>query len=216
MVRAELPEPDPEKPGSHALFSGRVGRLGSRRSGILNMIWCLEKRRTPLQHSQADSKPGPCSVGSTLRIPTDGALVRRCLRRCAKRSWDLGKLDIRTAFLLAPLLYREARQTIAHAPQVFNIAHICEEKKWRVDRAMYGLRTSPRSRSTYRDTTMRSTRGRFRGKIICFRQSRSDESLWHIALLPNKGTEGGSRMFMEKWRCSEPQRASATGEVKFQ
>ena len=40
---------------------------------------------------------------------------------------------------------------------------------------------------------MRSMRGRFRGKIICFRQSRADESLWYILLLPGEddGTKGG-------------------------
>ena len=93
---------------------------------------------------------------------------------------------------------------------------------------------------------MRTMRGRFRGKIICFRQSRADESLWFTLLLPGEddGTEGGdeanpthgiilvyvddlliaavaalarevSRMFQEKWRCTEPEWASVTGEVKF-
>ena len=93
---------------------------------------------------------------------------------------------------------------------------------------------------------MRTTRGRFRGKIICFRQSRADESRWYILLLPGEddGTEGGdeantthgiilvyvddlliaavaalarevSRMFQEKWHCTEPEWASVTGEVKF-
>ena len=176
----------------------------------------------------------------------DGVLVRCCLRVCARRSWDLGALDIRTAFLLAPLLYREARPTIVKVPRVFNIANICQEKFWRVDRAMYGLCTSPRSWSTYRDTTMKTMRGKFRGKIICFRQSRADESLWYIILLPaeGEGDDGGdeantvhglilvyvddlliaaiaalakevSRMFQEKWRCSEPEWASVAGEVKF-
>ena len=123
----------------------------------------------------------------------DGVLVRCCLRLCAERSWDIGALDIRTALLLAPLLYRAARPTIVRVPRVFNIAKICEKKFLRVDRAMYGLCTSPRSWSTYRDTTMRSMRGRFRGKAISFRQSRADESLWFILLLPDEGegTEGG-------------------------
>ena len=176
----------------------------------------------------------------------DGVLVRCCLRLCAERSWDIGALDIRTAFLLAPLLYREARPTIARAPRIFNLAKIREERFWRVDRAMYGLCTSPRSWSTYRDAAMKATRGRFRGKIVCFRQSRADESLWYILLLPDEGegTEGGdesdttqgiilvyvddlliaavaalarevSRMFQQKWRCSEPEWISTAGEVKF-
>ena len=81
----------------------------------------------------------------------DGVLVRCCLRVCARRAWDLG----RTAFLLAPLLYREARPTIVRVPKVFLEAKICEERFWRVDRAMYGLCTSPKSWSSYRDTTMR-------------------------------------------------------------
>ena len=123
----------------------------------------------------------------------DGVLVRCCLRVCARRSWDIGALDIRTAFLLAPLLYREARPTIVRVPRVFLEAQICSEKYWRVDRAMHGLCTSPRSWSTYRDTTMKEMRGRFRGKIVCFKQSRADESLWFILLLPSEGdaTDGG-------------------------
>ena len=123
----------------------------------------------------------------------DGVLVRCCLRVCARRSWDIGALDIRTAFLLAPLLYREARPTIVRVPRVFLDAQICEEKYWRVDRAMYGLCTSPRSWGTYRDTTMKAMRGQFRGKVVCFRQSRADESLWYILLLPAEGdaVEGG-------------------------
>ena len=176
----------------------------------------------------------------------DGVLVRCCLRLCAERSWDIGALDIRTAFLLAPLLYREARPTIVRVPRIFNLAKICEERFWRVDRAMYGLCTSPRSWSTYRDATMKAMRGRFRRKIVCFRQSRADESLWYILLLPDEGegTDGGdksdttqgiilvyvddlliaavaalarevSRMFQQKWRCSEPEWISTAGEVKF-
>ena len=114
----------------------------------------------------------------------DGVLVRCCLRLCAERSWDIGALDIRTEFLLAPLQNREARPTLVRVPRVFNIAKICEER--------FCLCTSPRSWSTYRDTTMKAMRGRFRGSIICFRQSRADESLWYIVLLPGEsdGVEG--------------------------
>ena len=93
---------------------------------------------------------------------------------------------------------------------------------------------------------MKAMRGRFQGKIVCFRQSRADESLWYILLLPDEGegTDGGdksdttqgiilvyvddlliaavaalarevSRMFQQKWRCSEPEWISTAGEVKF-
>ena len=122
----------------------------------------------------------------------DGVLVRCCLRVCARRAWDLGALDITTAFLLAPLLYRESRPTIVKVPKIFLDASICRERYWRVDRAMYGLRTSPKSWSSYRDATMRSMRGKFRGKVVCLRQSSADESLWYILLLaPETDGEAG-------------------------
>ena len=40
---------------------------------------------------------------------------------------------------------------------------------------------------------MRSMRGKFRGRIICFRQSRADESLWYILVIPaeENAVDGG-------------------------
>ena len=85
-----------------------------------------------------------------------------------------------------------AQKTIC-LPKTRSQGKICEETLWRVNRAMYGLVTSPRSWSTYRDTTMWSMRGTHRGKDVRFRQSRADDSLWYILLLPveEDGEAGG-------------------------
>ena len=110
----------------------------------------------------------------------DSTLIRCLLRLVATENWDLGALDVRTAFLLAPLLYQEERPTLVTVPKLFQQAKICQEKFWRVKKALYGLKTSPKSWGTFRDKTTRQMENEFQGKRVSFVQSKVDESLWFV------------------------------------
>ena len=90
------------------------------------------------KQSQEDSYAGGCQT-DTLRI---------MLVRCAALQWSIASTDIRNAFILAPIHEEEETDEAVYAlypPKVFQLANVQHARRlWRVDRALYGFRRSPR------------------------------------------------------------------------
>ena len=107
----------------------------------------------------------------------DSVLIRLVLRECALRGWSLCVLDVRTAFLLAPLLFQEERPTLVQVPKMFLMGGICKETVWRVKRALYGMVTSPKSWEVYRNSTMSKMKGTIKEGEITLAPSAVDGSL---------------------------------------
>ena len=82
----------------------------------------------------------------------DGTTLR-CLMRCAaQRSWSIGTVDIKTAFLLAPRPDERERLLVARPPRVLVEAGICPPTElWEISHAVYGLNDAPANWSHYRD-----------------------------------------------------------------
>ena len=57
----------------------------------------------------------------------DSVLIRILLRMVALMSWSLCVMDVRTAFLLAPLLFQEDRPTLVQVPKLFLMGGVCKE-----------------------------------------------------------------------------------------
>eukprot|EP00913_Durusdinium_trenchii_P015946 g14985.t1 len=109
----------------------------------------------------------------------DGCQVRALVRTAALRSWTIAATDIRVAFLNAPR--REDGKLVANVYKRLGLAR--EGEVWLVRLAMYGLTTSPRDWSQYRDRTLpviswvREREGRnVRGHFI----KTADENLWRL------------------------------------
>ena len=84
----------------------------------------------------------------------DGCQVRSVLRTASLREWSVAGTDVRTAFLNAPR--RSDRKLVAmEVPAVFRALGLAAEGElWLIRLAMYGLTTSPRDWSIYRDATI--------------------------------------------------------------
>ncbi|CAE7711414.1 unnamed protein product [Symbiodinium sp. CCMP2592] len=153
----------------------------------------------------------------------DSVLIRLVLREAARRGWRLAVLDVKTAFLLAPLLFQEKRPTLVLVPKLFLLAGICKEPMWRVRKALYGLSTSPKSWEAYRNQVMAKLRGRVPGGEVTLIPSGVDDSLWYVQVGTRRAgavicyvddlliaaepgvAEEVARMFTTTWKCTEPQ-----------
>ena len=168
----------------------------------------------------------------------DAATIRAMARKAAQQSWRLASIDVRTAFLLAP---RRGKGLLAvKPPSVLIAANICDPNEvWLVDRALYGLQSSPKDWGIFRDDEMKgwswksSTGTHFR-----LEQTR-ESNLWRIKELLENGhevTSGHVIVYVDDmlvsgrdetitayldhvkgiWECSPPDWTSVDGPaVKF-
>ena len=153
----------------------------------------------------------------------DSVLIRLVLRECALQRWNLCVIDVRTAFLLAPLLFQEERPTLVQVPKMFLMGGVCKETVWRVKRALYGMVTSPKSWEVYRNATMSKMKGAIKEGEIMLVQSSVDGSLWYILVGARRvglvvcyvddlliagekeAASEAAEMFRRTWKCTEPQ-----------
>jgi len=93
------------------------------------------------------------------------------LRLGALKSWTAGCTDIRTAFLNASRRY-ETRLMAMEIPIVFKKLGLAESNEvWLIDKAIYGLTTSPRDWSLSTSSRPKS----------CWKfKKKTDENVWRI------------------------------------
>ena len=153
----------------------------------------------------------------------DSVLIRLLLREVALRKWRVCVIDVRTAFLLAPLLFQDSRPTLVMVPKMFLIGGVCKETVWRVKRALYGMVTSPRSWEVYRNQTMSQLKGTIKEGEVTLRPSEVDGSLWYVLVGDRRAgavvcyvgdllivgedevAAEVANMFRKTWKCTEPQ-----------
>ena len=97
----------------------------------------------------------PSSEDSTYATGVEAVSVRAALAIASRRLWRPTALDIRTAF--APVRVPNKTTIIVKPPRILiDLQLVPEEERWIVDRALYGLTSSPRDWSVYRDQTLQS------------------------------------------------------------
>ena len=120
--------------------------------------------------------------------------IRMIVRRAAlDPSWELVSVDVRTAFLQAPLIETqyEGRQkvTIVKVPSILREQGITEAKYWRVKKALYGLASAPKSWSVHRDRVLASLRIPCGDKTLRLVRMLEDANLWHIVQVSSQSGE---------------------------
>ncbi|CAE7778026.1 unnamed protein product [Symbiodinium sp. CCMP2592] len=127
------------------------------------------------RQAREDSYAGGCQIDS----------LRAMLVFAAFKGWRLASTDIRNAFILAPIKEEEEEDdgTVygLFPPRVFQLVAVpyCYQL-WRVDRALYGFRRSPRLWSKFRDRRLRGARIPYDQGHLVLRQSRADTNVWAI------------------------------------
>eukprot|EP00439_Symbiodinium_sp_Y106_P072524 s1692_g13.t1 len=120
--------------------------------------------------------------------------IRMVVRRAAlDPSWELVSVDVRTAFLQAPLIEMqyEGRQkvTIVKVPSILREQGITEAKYWRVKKALYGLASAPKSWSVHRDRVLASLRIPWGSKTLRLVRMLEDANLWHVVQVSSQSGE---------------------------
>ena len=97
-----------------------------------------------------------------LRVYQPGGLGERTamLRLASLQHWDCLSLDVKSAFLLAPRAQGET--VIVKPPRILEEAHLAQPgEHWLVTSAMYGLVTSPKDWSSFRDAELQKMVGTY-------------------------------------------------------
>ena len=123
----------------------------------------------------------------------DGCQVRALIRTAALRGWCLAGSDIRVAFLNAPK--RDTTKiTAMEVPTIFKHLGLADaEDVWIIEKALYGLVSSPRDWGIHRDEVLPTLRWHRRiGDVVLegrFVHSK-DENLWRLVEVNKEtGTE---------------------------
>eukprot|EP00439_Symbiodinium_sp_Y106_P083529 s1339_g23.t1 len=104
--------------------------------------------------------------------------------------WDAAVTDIRNAFLLAPM----ATDAIygLRFPKVFLAALGPEwDGLYRVDRALYGFRRSPRLWGLFRDARLRAAKFKTKSGSVVLRKLTADENVWKAVLIEEESEASG-------------------------
>ena len=114
---------------------------------------------------------------------SDANQVRAMLRLGALHKWTCAGTDVRTAFLNAPR--RDSNKLLAmEIPMVFRKLGLAENHHiWLIDKALYGLTSSPRDWSLYRDETVPQfswQRDRDGRQVKGSFKRTPDENVWRI------------------------------------
>ena len=169
----------------------------------------------------------------------DASALRMVLKAAAEGGWSMLTVDIRVAFLNAPLTTTRKDGTMTEEEITFalkppsllvRLGYAEPHEAWITKKAMYGLRQSPRSWSLYRDQTMASLE--LHG--LRLRQAASEPNLWLVEnvndeieamilvyvddmMIAGKGetTERLLSKIQEIWQTSEPERISEGVTSKF-
>ena len=170
----------------HELVPGRAIFTVKAHSGRLKTrIVACGCFQTSAARSREDKHASGVSAEST----------RMLLRFAGLQGLKVGVLDIKTAFLHAPVVTPNQETVIVRVPAILRASGICTEKYWRVDKALYGLDVAPRSWVLHRnrvlsamDVLSQSSR-RVRcfpleedANVWCVVDASSDESLAYLAL----------------------------------
>ena len=167
----------------------------------------------------------------------DAVAVRYLLKRAAEEGWTTQVLDIRVAFLHAPLdvemVTDEQWRTVVvlkPPPILIRLGYFAPDEMFLVKKAIYGLRQSPRCWSLYRDDKIRSMES---PSGIKFMQSEGEPNLWRIEkdgelqglmliyvddiLISGEGetVKEAVKMIQDQWTTSTPEVLGSTTPVKF-
>lgn len=121
----------------------------------------------------------------------DSAISRMVTRVGAGMGYTFGCVDVKTAFLYADI--PSDRRVLVRPPKLLVELGVCEESDvWILNKALYGLRESPRYWGQCRDKQLRSISFRVAETDYYLKQSSIDEALWDIR---RKGSPDSERSY---------------------
>ena len=131
-----------------------------------------------------ESATGSSTAADTLYASgVDSSTVRLVISHAASRSdWAGVVADVKCAFLHAPRRQENAGEIwVIRPPYILvELGVLKASDRWRIQKAIYGLRSSPRDWQVHRDSVLRDMLIDWEGRTFRLVQAQSDESLWLI------------------------------------
>ena len=145
------------------------------------------RRKTRLvvcgNHVERDTE----AEGDTFAGGTDITAIRLQVKVAMERKWTMSALDIKSAFLNADL--HEKNLVAMRPPTIMvRLGYAEPGELWLIDKAMYGLRQSPRRWSDHRDAELAKLTWEVNGAYYKLEQCAAEQNLWRI-LEVRDGTE---------------------------
>ena len=106
--------------------------------------------------------------------------VRMLTPLAGLRDFKVGSLDIKTAFLSAPVITPNRETVIVRVPSILRTSQTCSEKYWVVDKSMYGLDVSPRSWVIHRNGVLAGIESLVTGRKVRCLPMEEDANIWVI------------------------------------
>ena len=106
--------------------------------------------------------------------------TRMLLRQAGMHQLRVGVLDIKTAFLNAPVLTPNQETVIVRAPSILRASGVCSEKYWIVDKALYGVDVAPKSWSVHRNRVIADITELANGKALRSLPMEEDANIWVV------------------------------------
>ena len=106
--------------------------------------------------------------------------LRAQLRQAGLRQWSSACLDVKTAFLLAPLQFQNRRIVLRPPRLLTQLSLVPKHELWAVDGAIYGLQESPAAWCAFRDQQLQDLRVPFGDRTLKLQQSRADCNTWLV------------------------------------
>ena len=101
------------------------------------------------------------------------------LRLSQLRQWHIGKLDVKGAFMYAPL--PPHMHIFVRPPKSWlRLGLVAEDELWVLRKAVYGLRIAPRAWGTERDGKLRDVKWTAAGTTYRLVQCATDSQVWRI------------------------------------
>ena len=117
-------------------------------------------------------------IGDLYAGGADATTLRAILAYAAGKPWVAGTTDIRQAFVLAPW---KGEPVAVMPPKIAIDMGLCKpDEVWFVDKALYGLRESPKLWGDFRDAELCQARWEVEGVEYCLQQMTSDDQLWRV------------------------------------
>ena len=125
--------------------------------------------------------------------------LRATVCAASQREWGGSTLDVKAAFLNAPMDVKirggeeeeqKIRRPIIKPPPILITAGLASpDEYWEAEKAVYGYRRSPRLWRDYRDSKVQRMRMKLGDKVLYFQQLVTEGDLWKVMVMHEDGSE---------------------------
>ena len=158
----------------------------------MKLVWCIKpggryKCRAVVCGNFAPHDP----TAQVWTAQAETASVMASLRLAAIRSWEISKIDVKGAFMYAPL--PQNMHVVVRAPGSWSkLGLVPPGTFWTLRRAVYGLRQSPKAWGDERDRQFHALSWQYEGATYRIAQCVNDTQVWRVI----RGADEDASTFM--------------------